>query len=86
MWWHFWAIIGSIVIISLGILWAVVSCTQNCFAPEGTRGPKVRTFYNGAVADMSLRSKAEPDNRYIMNNGELSWKDPQAPPREVYKA
>ena len=85
MWWHFWAIIGSIVIISLGILWAVVSCTQNCFAPEGTRGPKVRSFYlQSDLLDKSTLPDTDP-NRYIMNNGQLSWKNSDPPPREVYK-
>ena len=86
MWWHFWAIIASILIISIALLWGVVSCAMLCFYPQGTRGPKVRTFNKGTVQDMSNRPKSEPD-RFIMNNGQMSWgSGKQAPPREVYSA
>ena len=86
MWWHFWAIISSILVLSIALLWGVVSCAMRCFYPQGTRGPKVRTFNKGTVQDMSSRpgSNADP---YIMNNGELAWGGgKQAPPREVYNA
>jgi hypothetical protein len=87
MWWHFWAIILSILFLSIAMLWCVVMCAMRCFYPQGTRGPKVRTFLPGTVKDLSGRPASEPD-RYIMKNGELSWRDAEAPPppREVYKA
>jgi len=85
MWWHFWAIISSILILSIGMLWAVVSCAMRCFYPQGSRGPKLRTFLDGTVKDLSGRPANEPD-RYVMKNGELSWRDSAPPPQFVYQA
>lgn len=78
MWWHFWAIILSILFLSIAMLWCVVLCATRCFYPQGTRGPKVRALLPG-------RPAGEKD-RYVMNNGELSWRETQPPPREVYHA
>ena len=85
MWWHFWAIMLSILFLSIAMLWCVVSCAMRCFYPQGSRGPKVRTFLSGTVKDLSGRPANEPD-RYIMKNGELSWREKEAPPQYVYQA
>ena len=75
------------VFLSIAMLWCVVMCAMRCFYPQGTRGPKVRTFLPGTVQDLSGRPANEPD-RYIMKNGELSWRDSEAPPppQYVYKS
>lgn len=85
MWWHFWAIMLAILFLSIAVLWCVVRCAMSCFYPQGTRGPKVRTFSEGTAKVMAGRPKGEED-RFIMKNGQLSWGGGHAPPREVYKA
>ena len=71
--WVFYAILASILVGCLLLLCCVVRCTQDCFYPEGTRGPKVRTFNDGN------------EDRYLGPDGP-SWKKKQLPPpQEVYR-
>tara|TARA_B100000963_G_scaffold336466_1_gene331524 strand:+ start:1433 stop:1660 length:228 start_codon:yes stop_codon:yes gene_type:complete len=42
MWWVFPTILGGIVLGIVLLLWCVVDCVRNKFAPEGTRGPLER--------------------------------------------
>lgn len=72
--WAFPVIIGGILLACLLMLCGVVCCVQRCFYPEGTRGPKVRTFGDGK-------------DRFIGPGGTLSWKsDTPPPPRVVYSS
>ena len=71
MWWHFWVIISSILVLSIALLWGVVSCAMRCFYPQGTRDPKVRTFKKGAVQDISSLPESDPVRR-LMKNGQMS--------------
>ena len=64
MWWHFWSIIGGILLLSIGTVWAVASCAMGCFYPQGSRGPKVRRF---------LGEPAKEADPHAVENGELSW-------------
>ena len=61
MWWHFWAIMLSILLLSIAVLCCVVACATRCFHPQSTHSPTVR-------------------DRYIMKNGELSWREGEPPP------
>ena len=73
MWWTLPVIIGAIVLGLCILLCGVVCCVQRCFYPEGTRGPKVRTFNDGG------------EDRYLGPDGP-SWKKKQLPPpQEVYR-
>ena len=75
-WWVLPAILGGIVLGIVMLLWCVVHCVRNKFAPTGTRGPLER-----AVGGESRGEKP----RYITAEGP-SWKlrDSQVGPVNVY--
>ena len=73
-WYVLPAILGGIVLAIVVLLWCVVHCVRNCFYPEGTRGPKVRTYNDGG------------EDRHLGPKGP-SWKQKQLPPpQEVYRS
>lgn len=76
MGWQLWVTLASILALSIAMLCCVALCAMRCFYPAGSRDPKVRAFLPWRVAD---RPANEPD-RYIMKNGELAWRDAEAPP------
>ena len=51
MWWQFWAVMLSILLLSIAMIWCVVLCAMRCFYPEGTRDPKVRALLPGRADD-----------------------------------
>ena len=75
-WWVLPAILGGIVLGIVALLWCVVDCVRNKFAPAGTRGPLERAVWG--------ESKGEKP-RYIGPQGP-SWKlpDSKVGPVNVY--
>ena len=76
-WWVYPAVIGGTFLFVVCLIWCVVSCVQNKFYPEGTRGPVER--YD-ATGDFSK-------TKYITADGPSWKKDPKdVGPVTVYKS
>ena len=83
MGWQLWVTLVSTFVVSIAMLCCVALCAMRCFYPAGTRYPKVRAFLPWRVADRPAGARGQ----YIVKNGELAWRDAEAPPpREAYQA